>query len=114
MKPFVKEIADLDPLQAFAAIRTLPYSLLLDSADANHPGSRYSFVMGYPIETIETKNGNTIVTNWDQRLTVPGDPFAIMREQMESWIKKEKTIGNLPPFQVGTAGYFGYNIGRLI
>ena len=114
MKPFVKEISDLDPLQAFASIRTLPYSLLLDSADANHPGSRYSFVMGYPIETIETKNGNTIVTNWDQRLTLPGDPFAILRERMESWIQKVKTIANLPPFQGGAAGYFGYDLGRLI
>ncbi|MCB1681211.1 MAG: aminodeoxychorismate synthase component I [Alphaproteobacteria bacterium] len=114
MKPFVHEIADLDPLQAYSAVRSLPYSLLLDSADPSHPGSRYSFVMAYPIETVETKNGKTMITNWDQRLTLPGDPFAILRERMEAWIQKARTVPNLPPFQGGAAGYFGYDLGRFI
>lgn len=112
MKPFVFEVAGLDPLQAYSAIRTMPYSLLLDSADPAHPGSRYSFVMGFPIETIENKNGKTMVTNWDQRLTLPGDPFDIVRQRLAAWIDRADPVPGLPPFQGGAAGYFGYDLGR--
>lgn len=114
MKPFVFEVTDLDPLQAFSAIRNMPYSLFLDSADPAHPGSRYSFVMGFPIETIETKNGKTMVTNWDQRLTLPGDPFDIVRQRLADWIDRADPVPGLPPFQGGAAGYFGYDLGRSL
>ncbi len=114
MKPFVYEISGLHPLIAFKAINHMPYSLLLDSADRNHPSSRYSFVMGYPIETIETKNRQTTVTNWEQQLTIPGDPFEILQDRMDAWVGKTQTVGNLPPFQGGAAGLFGYDLGRTI
>lgn len=114
MKPFVFEVAGLDPLQAFSAIRNMPYSLFLDSADPAHPGSRYSYVMGFPIETIESKNGKTMVTNWDQRLSLPGDPFDIVRQRLSDWVARADHVPNLPPFQGGAAGYFGYDLGRTI
>lgn len=114
MKPFIFEVAGLDPLQAFSAIRSMPYSLFLDSADPAHPGSRYSFVMAFPIETIESKNGKTMVTNWDQRLTLPGDPFDIVRNRLSAWIERATPAPGIPPFQGGAAGYFGYDLGRTI
>lgn len=114
MKPFIYEVFDIDPLQAFAAVRHMPFSLLLDSADMNHPNNRYSFVMCHPIETIEAKNGKVTVTNWEQRLSMSGDPFHLLESRMRSWIDKCDRHANMPPFQGGAAGLFGYDLARNI
>jgi len=55
--PFIRELQARDPLAIFAALEHLPYSLLFDSADRNHPDARYSFIVSHPIETIESKDG---------------------------------------------------------
>lgn len=115
MTPFVQEIKDLDPLKAFLAVKHLPYSLLLDSADNNHPASRYSFVLSHPIETIEAKNGKITVTNWEQRLTLNSeDPFKILSERIKAWVPPTKHIPGLPPFQGGAAGLFSYDLARYL
>lgn len=110
--PFVYEIEPIDPVQAYAAVKHMPYSLLLDSADMNHPNNRYSFVMCHPIETIEAKDGKINVTNWEQRLSLKGDPFALLHSRMEAWVSNTTRIPNLAPFQGGAAGYFGYDLAR--
>ena len=115
MKPFAQELQDLDPLHAFLSVKHMPYSLLLDSADEKHPSGRYSFVMCYPIETIEAKNGKVTVTNWEQKLSFNGrDPFALITARMNDWIEKTENIPGLPPFQGGAAGLFGYDLGRYL
>ena len=114
MKPFIRDITGIDYLKAFLAVKHLPYSLLLDSSDNNHAKSRYSFVMCQPIETICVKDGDITVTNWEQNLTFTGDPFAVLQSRMESWVKDTTHIPNMPPFQGGIAGMFGYDIGRYL
>ncbi len=114
MKPFIHELAGFDPLEAFAAVSDMPYSLLLDSADPDHPGSRYSFVVCHPIETIESKNGLITVTNWEQQTSFDGDPFALIKDRMESWVENTEHVHGLPPFQGGAAGFFGYDLGRCL
>lgn len=114
MKPFVHELAGYDVLEAFAAVSSMPYSLLLDSADPNHPNSRYSFVVCHPIETIESKNSKITVTNWEQQTTFGGDPFKVIQERMKCWIENTEHVHGLPPFQGGAAGFFGYDLGRSL
>ena len=114
MKPFVHDITGIDIVQAFLAIKHMPYSLFLDSADRKHPSSRYSFVMCQPIETIEAKDGKVTVTNWEQRLSFEGQPFAVLQSRIKSWVENATTIANMPPFQGGAAGLFGYDLGRYL
>lgn len=114
MKPFVHEIRDIDLLQAFANVKHMPYSLLLDSSDRNHKESRYSFVACQPIETIEAKDGMITVTNWEQRLSFKERPFKILKSRIESWIPQTEHIPNLPPFQGGAAGLFSYDLSRYL
>ena len=114
-KPYVEQIEYIDPLQAFAGLKHLPYSLVLDSSDKNHNNSRYSFVMGQPVETIEVKDGKADVTNWEQRLSFDcEDPFTLIRERIAAWVTETQRLPNLPPFQGGLAGLFGYDLGRYI
>lgn len=114
MKPFVHDITGLDYLQAFTCVKHMPYSLLLDSSDRNHPNSRYSFAMCMPIETIQAKDGKIAITNWEQRLSFTGDPFALLQSRLKAWVDFAPRLPNLPPFQGGAAGLFGYDLGRYI
>ena len=114
MKPFVHDITGIDPVQAFLAVKHMPYSLFLDSADRKHASSRYSFVMCQPIETVEARGGKISVTNWEQRLSFDGQPFAVLQSRMKSWVSNALNIPNLPPFQGGAAGLFGYDLGRYL
>jgi para-aminobenzoate synthetase component I len=114
MKPFVFELPQMDPLRAYLAIKHIPYSLLLDSADMSHQNNRYSFVMSHPIETIEAKGNKISITNWDQKLSLTGDPFVMLNARMKSWINRTEHVHGLPPFQGGAAGLFGYDLGRSL
>ncbi len=119
MKPFIQDVTGIDYLHAFLAVKHLPFSLLLDSADRGHKNSRYSFVMCKPIETLIVKDGKIDVTNWEQRLSFKGDPFELLRSRIkvwseEAWTGKYEHADNLPPFQGGAAGLFGYDLGRYL
>ena len=113
MTPFIRELRIKDPISAFAALKHLPYSLLLDSADKKHPNSRYSFILSHPIETIEAKDGRVTVTNWEeQKTSEPKDIFKFIASRVKYWVPETKPVRGLPPFQGGAAGYIGYDIGR--
>lgn len=114
MTPFIRELKGRDPLKIFAALKHLPYSLLLDSADIGHPTGRYSFIVSHPIETIEAKDRIVTLTNWHAQEKREGDPFKILQERLNHWIPETETIRSMPPFQGGAAGFFGYDLARGI
>ena len=114
MKPFIHDITGINYLSAFLAVKHMPYSLLLDSSDRKHPNSRYSFVMCNPIETIEALEGKVTITNWEQKLSMSGDPFTLLQSRIKSWVSDATSIPNMPPFQGGAAGLFGYDLGRYL
>ncbi|MCB9989536.1 MAG: aminodeoxychorismate synthase component I [Rhodospirillales bacterium] len=101
-----------DPVAIFACVHNRPYSLFFDSAHRSHQDSRYSYVLFDPIETIEATGNRVCVSNEDQTLCYKGDPFTAVRERLESRPFLKKAVPNLPPFQGGAAGYFGYNLVR--
>ncbi len=113
MKPFVFDIS-LTPVEAFSALHHLPYSLWLDSADTAHPAAKYSFIAANPVETIEAKDGRMTVTNADYQIAIEGDPFTVANDRLQAWNFKNEIDGELPPFQGGLAGYFGYDLARSI
>lgn len=113
MTPFTFNCPDISPLQAMLAVHDMPYSLWLDSADTNHPGARYSFILCHPLETIESKDGVTTLTSIQGQLRKEQDPFAILQERLQSFSPGNKHLmRKVPPFQGGAAGYFGYDLGR--
>lgn len=104
MKITAEEIAYLDPVQAFAPWAGQPWSMLLDSAQADGARGRYSFIAVAPFQTLMVANGQTVVDG----LPVAGDPFLALQNLLQR--HAGALHSGLPPFQGGAAGYIGYEM----
>lgn len=102
MPPLVEELLPMpDVMAALSAVSGWPRVLLLDSAGVKSERGRYTFLMADPLETWELAGDNA---------TGEGDPF----RQLRAWSARiaAPAIDGLPPFQGGTAGLMGYELGR--
>lgn len=105
-------VTEREPHALFAPLSRHPYSLFFDSADNSHELGRYSFIAFHPLEIIEAKNGRISVTNKEQQLTFEGQPFEIARDRLDIYGIDKESKADLPPFQGGLAGFFGYDLAR--
>src|SRR5687768_4015625 len=105
---FVYAWKDSDAFRSFAPLADQPYSLFFDSARPGHPLNRYSYICWHPFETIECKDGRVTITNRENQFTYNADPFIVVRERLALWGADRKPSKDLPPFQGGAAGFFGY------
>ena len=112
MSLFAFAMDDDDPVEIFACFCNDPYSLFLDSADKTHPFAHYSFIVCRPFEKIEAKSGQITVINRNEHLSFQGDPFSIVKERLAKWNINVPQREDLPPFQGGAAGFFGYNLAQ--
>lgn len=111
---FVYDWPVRDVIKSFAPLAGEPYSLLLDSARRHHPLARYSYICWHPFETVECFGNRVTVTNRDHQVCYTADPFQVVRERLNMWGEGIKTKRDLPPFQGGAAGYFGYDLCRTL
>jgi para-aminobenzoate synthetase component 1 len=104
--PLVEELTPwLDPWDVCRRLASLPHLLFLDSA-ADHPQlGRYSFVAADPFDWLCVRRGRVVDAD-GERGTV--DPFAVLRERLEPC--HVEPLADLPPFQGGAAGLFGYDL----
>jgi para-aminobenzoate synthetase component I len=101
--PHVVEVTGLRPWEACQRLADLPGLLFLDSALAG-PLGRYSFVAADPFTWI-TAAGDAVIENDRPRRA---DPFGVLA----GWLAKYRIppVADLPPFQGGAAGLFGYGL----
>ena len=97
--PFVREVSGIDLEEAFKRFAALPNCLLLDSARPQARLGRYSFLMADPVEVLCSDGGEPAgLDDIDGRLA--------------SW--PTEPMDDLPPFQGGIAGLWGYGLARQI
>ena len=99
-----REIPWLEPLAAFAAVRSLGWAMLLDSARADPRLGRWSYVAADPYLRLTSKDGR--ITLGERSFT--GDPFAILQRACAHYRLDHDPA--LPPFQTGAVGWFGYDL----
>ncbi|MGF1608814.1 MAG: aminodeoxychorismate/anthranilate synthase component I, partial [Kiloniellales bacterium] len=106
VEPLVREIDYGDPLAAFAPLAEAPCALYLDSALSVVRLGRYSFIAADPFHILESRDGSLSLDgrNWS------GKPFVALRALLAQF--PQRRLPQLPPFQGGAAGYFGYDLGR--
>lgn len=91
---FVYDWQGPDAPSSFAAIADIPYSIFFDSAMEQHPLSRYSYLCWNPFDIIDTPEQ--------------------LKDRLDFYQGDFQTHDDLPPFQGGAAGYFGYDLGRRL
>jgi para-aminobenzoate synthetase component 1 len=89
-----------------------PWSVFLDS---NQPGAihgRYDIISSRPKVRISSKNNKNIIDTRSESLSVPGDPFSVLKEYLPLGEAKENELKL--PFIGGAIGYFSYDLGRSV
>lgn len=101
--PFAVEISPVpDPWETAQRLAHLPHLLFLDSADRRLGCGRFSFLSADPSHFISKRIDPA----------VPVDLFAELGHQLVEF--PLVTDPDLPPFQGGLAGLFGYGLGRCV
>jgi len=114
--PVSREVlADLDtPLSAYLKLADGPYSYLFESVHGGEQWGRYS-IIGLPCKTLVKIYGNQIRLEQNGELleTVTHDNPLVWIEQFKQRYKVPD-IADLPRFNGGLVGYFGYETIRYI
>lgn len=104
--PVIREIAWIDPPDAFRAVAERTCPMLIDGGAAEDATrSRYSYVCADPAAWLEV-DGQSI--NLDGTRSAEADPFSAL-ESLLSGFRRPAAPG-LPPFQGGAVGFLGYEI----
>jgi para-aminobenzoate synthetase component I len=109
----VEELFDSPtPAEALGAFERLPYPLLLESAAANPHTGRYSYLMADPFSLLRDRANDAASRQPSVAHDHGADPFERLRSLMAA--HRLPAIPDLPPFQGGAAGYFGYDLCRSL
>lgn len=102
--PLVQELTYQDPCVIFSFFYTEPWAIFLDSAKTQTNLGRYSFIALDPFQTLVSKNGH--IEFADQ--CYEGDPFKVLQQQLQQFPQSRHV--DVPLFQGGIAGFFGYDL----
>jgi len=118
--PLVREVlADTQtPLGVYLKLAQGPYSYFLESMQGGEKWGRYSFI-GLPSRTVLRVSGNTLTVEQDGKVLethTSDDPFAFIAAfQARYRIPEESAaLKQLPRFNGGLVGYFGYDTVRYV
>src|SRR5262245_7229631 len=104
----VEELSPLpDAWEMCRRLASLSRLLFLDSAPGHPTLGRYSFLTGDPVEWIWSRGGGVYASGSAVPLAST-DPFAVVAERLARFRVERRP--DLPPFQGGAAGLFGYDL----
>jgi anthranilate synthase component 1 len=114
--PVAREVlADLDtPLSTYLKLADAPYSYLFESVHGGEKWGRYS-IIGLPAETVVRVRGNDIEVSHNDNVIetdTTTDPLAWVERFQQRFNVPE--LDELPKFNGGLVGYFGYDTVRYV
>ncbi|WP_286784590.1 MULTISPECIES: anthranilate synthase component I [Pseudomonas] len=108
-------LADFDtPLSLYLKLADAPHSYLLESVQGGEKWGRYS-IIGLPCRTVLRAHGNQVRVSKDDReveALESDDPLAFVEQFKARY--RVPTLPNLPRFDGGLVGYFGYDSVRYV
>jgi para-aminobenzoate synthetase component 1 len=102
--PRVEEVTGLTAWEACRRLADQPHLLFFDSALPGGPLGRYSFVTADPFAWF-TCRGDLVTEDGQSRRA---DPFRVLADRLAD--HRTGHVPDLPPFQGGAAGLFGYGL----
>jgi anthranilate synthase component 1 len=114
--PVYREVlADLDtPLSTYLKLASGPYSYLLESVQGGEKWGRYS-IIGLPCREVMRIRGEQITVSLDDEVVEEAtrdDPLSFVEEYHSRF--RAPDLEELPRFNGGLVGYFGYDTVRFI
>lgn len=104
--PLVEELpGELQPLEVLERFQGLKHVLFLDSARPHAELARYSFIAADPFTWMSAR-GRRVTINGE--LCADADPLRLLDEHLRRY--RCEPVADLPPFQGGAAGLFGYDL----
>ena len=91
-----------------------PWAVFLDSNQPNAIHGRYDIISARPKVSITSKNNKNNIDSWASSLSVPGDPFSVIREYLPLSKPQQRDDRLRLPFIGGAIGYFSYDLGRSL
>ena len=94
-----------------------PWSVFLDSNQPDAIHGRYDIISARPKVCITSKNNKNIIDSSSESLSVPGDPFTVLKDYLPTGDAKNDELKENDlklPFVGGAIGYFSYDLGRTI
>lgn len=102
-----------DPLPLLAALRPLGRPVLLQSADPNHPLSRWDILAAAPQRAIETRGEVSLLVGPGTMTESTRAPFELLEEMLAGQPLPSGDDGpDAPPFRGGLLGIAGYDLLR--
>lgn len=98
------------PKVLFGDLGDRPYTLWLDSADLGPETGRYSFLGIDPFLTLRARAGRLTITSRDGETRLDRPSLQVLKSLLADF--RLENVPDLPPFQGGAAGYFGYELAR--
>ncbi len=111
--PYIQELGlPFSACDAFLRIHGQPWSFFLDSGTVDGRLGHYSF-MGCDPFLVFRSSGDLIDVAYRGDLTVQrGNPFEALKSAFNRF--RLFSVPDLPPFQGGAVGYFGYDLGHFV
>ena len=107
----------LTTTQVFSYFANQPWSVLLDSANSDHPDANFDIISFNPIATLVTSANNTVFTplheircNELANKESQFSPFELLKNYLDALFPEQKTSSL--PFNGGILGSFSYDLGR--
>ncbi len=97
-----------DPVAAAERFLDLPHLLLLESQPGFGRVGRYSFLSADPFLVLRSKGQMVEEIDAFGSTRRSDDPFEVLRRHLAELVTE--SVPDLPPFQGGAAGYFGYDL----
>lgn len=104
----VRETQWIAPVTAMRRLARRPHLTFLDSAASHELLGRYSYLTCDPFGTYIIADGEA---SWNGQ-AIDGDPWAVLRALLAKY--PQEYHPDLPPFQGGAAGFFGYDLNRTL
>ena len=110
---FMQELCRYDSWEVIPdKLFSRPYSFFLDSGGGRFAGARYSFLGSDPFLVFTCTGRDITIEQNGQSKRLREDPFACLKRLMSCY--RVTAAAPLPPFIGGAAGYFGYDLARII
>lgn len=104
----VRELPWIEPVGAMRRLAHRSNLTFLDSAARHELLGRYSYLSCDPFSTYKVVEGRAV---WNDD-ALEGDPWKALRALLTKY--PQEYHGDLPPFQGGAAGFFGYDLNRTL